>query len=320
MTRKTSQKNIILITGGCGYLGSQLIRDLVDNNAGDYKIRILDNMQAKNYHALMNLKREQVYQFIEGDILDPSIVAVALEDVDIVIHLAAIVQTPMSFENQTWVNQVNHWGTAGLIEACIDAGVKKFIYASSSAVYGPGGPFRENDICRPFGAYAQSKYKAERSVLSAIDRGLESVILRFGTIYGFSPSVRFDAVANRFAYLAGSNRSLVVFGQGDQVRPFVHVCDASSAVQFCIHDISKFVGKIFNILSVNASVLDLVNAIKSFLPDVGIRFTEQDVLTHLSIKVSNEKILEGGWKPKFSLEEGLRELVEKFSGLDGAYY
>ena len=319
MTRNTDKNSLILITGGCGYLGSQLIRDLVSDVDSNFRIRILDNLQEKNYQALMNLEGERVFQFIEGDILDPAVVEVALEGVDIVIHLAAIVQTPMSFENQTWVNQVNNWGTAGLVEACLDAGVKKFIYASSTAVYGPGGPFLENDVCRPFGPYAQSKYKAEKYVLSAIDRGLMPVVLRFGTIFGYATSVRFDAVANRFAYLAGSKRPLVVFGQGDQVRPFVHISDASTAVRFCLNNFSRTAVQIFNVVGMNASVLDLVNAVQNSLPEVGVRFTEQDVLTHLSINVSNEKFIKQGWQPIISLEVGLRELIMKFSGLEGAF-
>ena len=310
MTRNTDKNSLILITGGCGYLGSQLIRDLVSDVDSNFRIRILDNLQEKNYQALMNLEGERVFQFIEGDILDPAVVEVALEGVDIVIHLAAIVQTPMSFENQTWVNQVNNWGTAGLVEACLDAGVKKFIYASSTAVYGPGGPFLENDVCRPFGPYAQSKYKAEKYVLSAIDRGLMPVVLRFGTMFGYATSVRFDAVANRFAYLAGAKR---------QVRPFVHISDASTAVRFCLNNFSRTAVQIFNVVGMNASVLDLVNAVQNSLPEVGVRFTEQDVLTHLSINVSNEKFIKQGWQPIISLEVGLRELIMKFSGLEGAF-
>jgi UDP-glucose 4-epimerase len=320
MNTNSTDRKTILITGGCGYLGSQLIKDFGQNAEHDPKIRILDNMQDKNYSALMGLEGDSRYQFIEGDILDPSVVAYALEDVEVVVHLAAIVQTPMSFENSTWVEQVNHWGTAGLIEACLDAGVKKFVYASSSAVYGPGGPFTEDDICRPFGAYAQSKYKAERSVLSAIDRGLEPVVLRFGTMFGYAPSVRFDAVANRFAYLAGAKRSLVVFGQGDQVRPFVHIRDASKAVQFCIKRMSNLDSQIYNVVGDNASILELVRVVQSFLPEVGVRYTEQDVLTHLSIRVSNEKFLGQGWQPQYSLEDGLSDLASRFSGLMGVKY
>jgi UDP-glucose 4-epimerase len=309
----------ILITGACGYLGSQLIRDLgAVPGVNGSTIRILDNMQAKNYAALMDLGEDARYQFIEGDILDPAVVAYALQGVDLVVHLAAIVQTPMSFENPTWVEQVNHWGTARLVESCLDAGVKRFIYASSAAVYGPGGPFTEDDICRPFGAYAQSKYKAERRILGAVDRGLEPVVLRFGTLYGQAPGVRFDAVANRFAYLAGSKRSLVVYGQGDQIRPFIHVRDSSAAVQFCIANLDRMKAQIFNVVGTNASVLDLVRAVQSFLPEIGVHYTEQDVLTHLSIRVKNDALIGMGWKPGYTLEGGLEELVSAFSGLVGA--
>jgi UDP-glucose 4-epimerase len=319
MNLKSTARKTVLITGGCGYLGSQLIRDLgIASQQDGLRIRILDNMQTKNYRSLMDLDSKVDYHFIEGDILDPAVVAFALQDVDLVVHLAAIVQTPMSFENPTWVEQVNYWGTARLIESCLDAGVKHFLYASSSAVYGPGGPFTEKDICRPFGAYAQSKYKAERSVLSAIERGLEPIVLRFGTLYGVAPSVRFEAVANRFAYLAGAQRPLVVFGQGDQVRPFIHIRDASAAVQFSMEHWREMSGQIFNAVGINASILDLVEAVKSFLPEIRVRYTEQDVLTHLSIKVSNEKLTGMGWQPAYSLEDGLRELVDQFSGLRGA--
>lgn len=316
MTVTEATYKTILVTGGCGYLGSQLIRDLaVDERFKGVTIRILDNLQEKKHQALINLPKEGKYHFIEGDILDPTAVEFALQDVDVVIHLAAVVQTPMSFENPTWVEQINHWGTARLIEACLEGGVKKFIYASSAAVYGPGGPFSENDQCRPFGAYAQSKYKGEKSVFEAVERGLETVVLRFGTVFGAAPSIRFDAVVNRFAYLAGSNRSLVVFGQGDQVRPFIHVRDASNAMCYCLSEFSDLKGEIFNVVGSNASILDLVKMVKTILPKVRVHYTEQDVLTHLSIKVDPHKLLAHGWKADYSLIDGLSELIQGFSSL-----
>jgi UDP-glucose 4-epimerase len=293
-----------------------LIRDLAaESGLASLKIRILDNMQEKNYRTLMNLPAKVAYQFIEGDILDPAVVAYALQGVDVVVHLAAVVKTPMSFENPTWVEQVNHWGTARLVESCLEAGVERFILASSAAVYGPGGPFSEADICRPFGAYAQSKYKAEHSVLSAIPRGLQPVVLRFGTIFGPAPTIRFDAVANRFAYLAGSGRPLVVFGRGDQIRPFIHVVDASASIRFSLRQMGKMNGQVYNIVGNNASVIDLVETVRIINPSVEVRYTEQDILTHLSIEVTNRKITEQGWQPKLSLEDGLGDLVQAFSGL-----
>jgi UDP-glucose 4-epimerase len=316
MTNSDKNLNRILVTGGCGYVGSQLIRDLArDNRFQELTIRILDNMQEKKYQALMDLPAQGEYDFVEGDILDPAAVDFALQDVDAVIHLAAVVQTPMSFENPTWVEQINHWGTARLVESCLEMGVKKLVYASSAAVYGPGGPFREDSVCRPFGAYAQSKYKGECSVLMASQRGLKPVVLRLGSVFGPAPSVRFDAVANRFAYLAGSNRPLTVFGQGDQVRPFIHVKDASEVIRFCLERLSDDNGEIFNAVGENASVLDLVETVQRIQPDVEVRYTAQDVLTHLSLKVDPGKLLAKGWEAKYSLKDGLGELIAGFSSL-----
>ena len=218
----------ILVTGGCGYLGSRLIRDLAnDKQLGGVTIRILDNFQSGHQQALMGLPKEGRYQFIEGDILDPSIVRLALQGVDAVIHLAAIVTTPMSFDRPVWMEQVNRWGTIHLVDACLQAGVQRFIYASSAAVYGPGGPFSEVGPCHPLGPYAQSKQRAEVGVLKAAERGLMPTILRFGSIFGLAPVTRFDAVINHFVYLTGIGRPLTVYGDGQQSRPFIYVRDAS---------------------------------------------------------------------------------------------
>jgi UDP-glucose 4-epimerase len=314
------EDNIILITGGCGYLGSQLLRLLgQDAQLSGVTLRILDNMQQGGYQALMNLPEAGHYQFMEGDILDPAALQVALDGVKAVIHLAAIVRTPLSFENSAWIQQVNHWGTAHLVERCLEAGVARFILASSTAVYGPGGPFLEDDPCMPQGAYAQSKLRAEQSVMSAAERGLQPSVLRFGTIFGWAPSMRFDAVANRFAYSAGTRHMLTVFGKGDQMRPFIHVQDACEAVRFVLHNPGRTQGNIFNAVTANLSVLDLVNLFQNLITDLAVRYTEQDILTHFSFHVENSKLLNLGWRPQVSPQEGLGEVVARFRGLQPAF-
>jgi len=300
----------ILVSGGCGYFGSQVIRSLASEPAfEDVTIRIFDNMQSGSYQALMDLPERGNFQFFEGDILDPAALRVALNDVDWVVHLAAIVRAPLNYEHFAWTLQVNQWGTTQLVEACIQAQAKHLVFASSTAVYGPGGPYTEEDVCRPLGSYAQSKLLAEANVQSATERGLPSTILRFGTLYGYAPVIHFDTVANRFAILAGTRRSLTVHGNGKQQRPLIHVRDASDAIAYCLSHFNLCMGKVFNAHDQNYSVLDLVEIFQSLDPTIRVRYTDQDILTHLSFNISNEKIMKAGWKPKIFLRDGLEELL-----------
>lgn len=306
----------IVVTGGCGYLGSQLIRDLTTRIKGDPPhIRIVDNLHGGQVRALMELPSTGHYQFIEGDIMDPSVLRLALEGADVVIHLAAIVRSPMNFDDPTWLAQVNQWGTAHLVEAALTADVKHLIFTSSVAVYGPGGPFAENDACRPQGPYAQSKRTAEEYVLKANARGLRSTVLRLGMIYGMAPVMRFEAVANRLAYLAGVQRPLTVYGDGQQIRPFLHVRDASSALLHVLQTPSHDDERLFNVASDNVSILDLVDTIKTVHPQVGVRYSEQDIRTHYSFAMRTEAFRNFGWQPSVALESGLDEIITRFSGL-----
>lgn len=305
----------VLVTGGCGYIGSQLLRDLpgvVDDS--ELRIRVLDNLQDGRPEALMDLPDEAKYEFIEGDILDPSVQRAALRDVDAVIHLAAIVRTPLSFDDPTWVDQVNHWGTTHLLEACLKEDVQDFVFASSAAVYGPGGSYDEEDSCDPMGAYATSKYDAEQVVRSAARRGLRTAILRLGTVYGGAPVTRYEAVANRFALLAGTGRPLTVFGDGSQKRPFIHIRDVSDVLCWVFSNRERTKDRTLNAIGENASVTDLVQVVSQKAPDIEVRRTEQDVRTHLSFELDDQAIRSLGWSPSVSLADGLGEIIERLRG------
>ncbi|WP_251923641.1 NAD-dependent epimerase/dehydratase family protein [Salinibacter ruber] len=304
----------ILVTGGCGYIGSQLLRDLPEHFEEEIGVRVLDNLQGGRPEALMDLPDGCDYEFIEGDVLDPSVQRAALRDVDAVIHLAAIVQTPLSFDDPNWVEQVNHWGTSHLLEACLEEGVKDFIFASSAAVYGPGGPYDEEDPCDPMGAYAESKQKAEEAVRSADRRGLRATVLRLGTAYGQAPVTRYEAVANRFALLAGTGRPLTIFGEGTQTRPFIHVRDAGDVLCWALSRRDRTAGQTLNVIEQNASVMDLVAAVKKAFPDADTRRTEQDVRTHLSFELDDKEIRSLGWTPSETLADGLGELIGGLRG------
>lgn len=304
----------LLVTGGCGYLGSQAIRDIAHYLPDLTTIRILDNMRPGQARALMDLPSHIAYEFIEGDVLDPSVLRLALTEVDAVVHLAAVVRTPLSFENPAWLEQVNHWGTAQLVEACLAAGISRLVFASTAAVYGPGGPYAEDAPCRPQGPYAQSKLAAERVILAAQARGLQPTILRLGTLYGLAPVTRFDAVANRFAYLAGICQPLTIYGDGQQRRPLVHVVDAVAAIGQLLAQ-PPTANPIYNVVGCTPSVQAIVEAVQSVTPTAAVHFTEQDIRTHFSFEAANDKLRALGWAPAFTLADGMHEIIQRFTGL-----
>ena len=300
----------ILLTGACGYLGSKLIRELI-TAFPDKTIRILDNLQNQGYAALMNLPDAKI-EFIEADILDSQTVEYALQDVELVVHMAAIVTTPMNFEHPTWVHQVNHWGSTQLAEMCRQRNIR-FIYTSSTAVYGPGGPYTEESSCKPIGPYASSKRNAEKDIRRAGERGLEYMILRLGSLFGKAAVTRFDGVANRMAYLAGVGRALTVYGTGEQRRPVVHVADASKAIANSIKHFDS--NTTYNVVSDNPSVLEIVGILKAIKPELKTRFTEQDVMNHLSFRVNSSLFQLTGWTPEVDLHDGLSELLAEFGNV-----
>jgi UDP-glucose 4-epimerase len=318
---------VLLITGGAGYIGSRLIQDLaLDPLFDDCLIRIYDNLQRETYRSLLDLPAQGRYQFVEGDILDGAGLSLAMRDVWAVVHLAAIVRTPLAFGPPGWVEQVNHWGTAAVGRTAAEAGVAHLIYTSSAAVYGPveavGGspvaatrPLTEEALCRPLGPYAESKLRGERELGALQQAGsLKVIILRLGSVFGWAPAVRFDAVANRLAFLAGVRRPLTVYGSGEQRRPLLHVADASQAIRFALTHSDQMAGGVYNVVSENARVLDVVAALQSLQPAAQVRFTEQDVLTHLSFAVDGSRLNALGWYPQVSLEAGLAELLDHLRG------
>ena len=204
----------------------------------------------------MDLPADGRYEFIEGDILDRLNLQRAMQDATAVVHLAAIVTTPLSFDHPEWTEQVNHWGTASVVDCMLRSGVSRLIYASSASVYGPGGPFCETDPCRPIGPYAISKRKAEEEVRQGQDRGLDATIVRLATTFGNAPAMRFDATANRFAFLVGVGRSMVIYGTGEQIRPLIHIRDASAVLRFCMAT-PETEGETLNAVSLHPSVNDI---------------------------------------------------------------
>lgn len=306
----------VLVTGGLGYLGSMLIRELPNSPAfSGEKIRILDNFRQPRYHALWNLPSYGDYEFVEGDIRDPEVVEAAVEDVDVVFHLAAITNASETFdiEEKTW--EVNHDGALTVYEAAREEGCSQFVNASTCSVYGTTDELiGEQDDCDPESPYGEAKLSAEQEMLERHEGQMGLTALRLGTVYGWTPGMRFDTVVDKFALLAATGQALTVYeGAEQQERPYLHVRDATRSMRFAATDLGD--GEKYNVVGQNAELQDVVAAIEENFPDVEVGYTSVEHLDQLSYVVSDEKIRSEGFETAHDLDQGARELADKFRAL-----
>jgi UDP-glucose 4-epimerase len=217
----------VLVTGGAGFIGSHLVRALLDNK---HEVRVLDNLSSGRRQNLAKLD----FEFVEGDVADASCVNTAVQGCDLIYHQAALVSVPKSIENPSLNHAVNVTGTFNLFEAARQAGIQRIIYASSAAVYGndPKLPKQEDDPVAPITPYAMAKRTCEllADVYGAM-YGIDSVGLRYMNVFGpkQDPSSPYSGVLSIFCESALADEGVTIFGDGEQTRDFVFVDDVVQA-------------------------------------------------------------------------------------------
>ena len=309
---------VVLVTGGTGYLGSQLIRDLPKMSPfrGE-TIRVLDNQFRERYVSLWNLPKGIRYEFLEGDIRKDESVRQALHDVDAVFSLSDITNAPVSFERKELTWETNHKGVLHLFEQAVREGVRKFVYTSTCSVYGPtAGIVTEDAECKPASPYGESKLAAEREMATrAADLGIDWTALRLGTVFGWTVGMRFDTIINRFTYLAAQGRPLTVYDTAwREKRPYLSVTDAMQAYRIAAaHPKAK--GRVFNAVHENANMETIIGAIKDVFPAVEVTTTQTPSLNQLSYEVDGSRFRDLGFRPRVGILEGVRKLAEKFHGI-----
>jgi len=312
---------VVLVTGGCGYIGSKLIRDMVaDPKFSGTTIRVIDNMMRERYVALMDLPGKSDFEFLEGDIRKDEDMRNAFRDVDMVVDLAGITNAPISFERKELTFDVNVNGGRKVIEYAVKSDVEKFVYSSTASVYGPTkGIVDETYHCKPVSPYGESKLQAEVFCLEISKQsGLDVTVLRLGTVHGYSIGMRFDTVVDRFAYLACAGMPLTVWESARmEKRPYLHVADATDALIFALGR-SDIKAQTYNVIGENASMNRIIDVIKKEVPNVQVTVTPSPSLNQLSYELDGSKIERLGFRPRKSLEDGVREVVEKFHALLGS--
>ncbi|MBY5956627.1 NAD(P)-dependent oxidoreductase [Membranicola marinus] len=212
----------VLVTGGAGYIGTSLV-DKLNTNPLIEKIIVYDNMSHNNIRFFFgNINLEKV-RFVQGDILNHIALQKVLKDIDVIYHLAGVVKSPYSMEDSLKYEQINQWGTANLIQ-CLEKfkQVQKFIFVSSASVYGFAPVDNEFMEANPMNTYGRSKREAEKFV-QLLEENMQVDILRVGNVFGYNRTVRHDSVINRFIFEALCYGQIQIFGNGNQVRPFVHI-------------------------------------------------------------------------------------------------
>ncbi len=296
------------MTGGCGYIGSILVPMLLERG---YKVRVFDKL----YFGEESLKsvRDRI-ELIPGDVRNfkPSI----LEGVDSVIHLGSLSNDPTAYFNPEATHSINYEGTMNLARACKRGGIGRFIFASSCSVYGfhPEGLVDETYPADPQSDYAKSKLDVDKELQGMADEKFCPVSLRQATVFGFSPRMRWDTVANAFVMHAFKGGRLDVWFGGDAWRPLVHVKDTAEAQICCLEaGADKVSGEIFNLVYKNYRVLELAHRVREVLAEIGIDIeldVNYDEVDNRSYRVSGEKIANSlVFTPSVSVEDGVREIA-----------
>jgi len=303
-------KHTVLVTGGAGYVGSVLIPKLL---AEGHTVRVIDTYWFGD-HVLAGVKHHPRLTEIKGDIRDREALDYALTGCTAVIHLACISNDP-SFEMDPMLGKsINYFAFLPLVELAKKHGVKRFIYASSSSVYGIKDEenVTEELELKPLTDYSKFKAMCEEVLMDAREPGFTVLTLRPATVCGYSPRLRLDLSVNILTNLAVNKREITVFG-GSQHRPNLHIQDMTDLYcQTLKWPAEKIDGKIYNAGWQNLSIAEIAEIVKAEVgPDVSIVTSRTDDLR--SYRVSSAKIKkELGWEPRYSVPDAVRELVAAF--------
>jgi nucleoside-diphosphate-sugar epimerase len=297
----------ILVTGGAGYLGSVLIPKLLVRG---HHVRSLDiGYFGVEHIRAMRPAVEIVRDDIRTILADPSALDALLNGIDVVIHLAAISNDPSAELNPRLTEEVNFEATRDLAIACKARNIR-FIFSSSCSVYGEApGQVSEDGQTNPLTAYAKSKVDSDEFLLSIADANWRPAILRNGTLFGFSPRMRFDLVINIFSYCSTLYNEVRVFGDGQQWRPFLHVADCARAfIYFAENPDHKHI--VCNIAHENFRVVDLIDIFQGINPACKPVYVKLDNPDLRNYHVSVERMNEEGIVPRVSVLAGAEEIIE----------
>ncbi len=304
----------ILVVGGAGYVGSVLVRELLERG---YAVKIFDRL----FYGGLGLEEIQnKIELILGDIrqVEPAI----LDDVEAVINVSGLSNDPTAEYNPQANYEMNTEATGKLALLCKQKDIKRFIFASSCSIYDVGETNEEKDVVldetvpvAPNAAYSRSKLEAEKILLALQDKNFCPVILRKGTVYGFSPRMRYDLVINTFMKDALSKGKITLHYGGEMWRPLVEIRDVAKAYIACLQaEEEKVRGQIFNLVYKNFRIAELGLQVQKALKDIGISVEVVPDYSYKGVRnyrVSGKKLQTIlNIRPTITVEESVKHMIE----------
>ena len=297
----------VLVTGGGGYLGSVLVPWMLVHQ---HEVTVLDNFMYRQ-HGLANVCNHKNFKVVRGDVRDNKLVGRLAKEHDIIIPLAAIVGAPACDRDQVAAITTNQGAICELVDACRNR--QKIILPNTNSGYGSGNgndPCIEDSPLKPLSLYAKTKQEAENAVLKDYDNGIS---LRLATVFGVSSRMRMDLLVNDFVYRAWHDKSVVLF-EAEFVRNYIHVHDVALAFIHCITNFEAMKGKAYNVgmSSANLSKLELCKIIQQQIDFNILLGADREDPDKRNYIVSNARIEATGWSPRYTLADGISELVKYY--------
>lgn len=295
----------ILITGGAGYLGSTLAEHLLAKN---HTVTVLDNLVYRQT-SLLHLFKDPDFTFIKGDVRDTSLLVKLVTTHDVIIPLAAIVGMPACKANPQLAIDVNFNQIKTILGVLTKQ--QKLILPNTNSQYGSSDSIiTEDSPFKPLSLYAETKCDAETAMLE----GGNGISLRLATVFGVSPRMRQDLLVNDFVYKSIVDGYLVLF-ESHFKRNYIHVQDIARTFEFMIENYDRCNGQAFNVglSSANLSKMELAEQIKTHIPSLVIKTDEyKEDFDKRNYIVSNEKLENKGWAPKYDLDYGITQLISAY--------
>lgn len=303
----------VLVTGGAGYIGSVLVRLLLKE---EYFVRVLDNLSFGG-ESIVELFNYENFEFIKGDVRNNEDVIKAVNGMDYIVHLAAIVGDPACAKEPELAREINLEGSKRVYNIAEKSGVRKLLFASTCSNYGkmsdPDNFVDERSELSPVSLYAETKVAFEEFLLSqSRTNTCKPTCARFSTVYGLSPRIRFDLTVNEFAKEIAMGRELIIFGE-QFWRPYCHVYDLARSLEIMLKaDQTLTAFDVFNVgeTGENYQKKMIADEIIKQIPDARVRYVQKNEDPR-DYRVSFEKIKTRlGFQPIFKVPDGIRQVIK----------